>query len=175
MEAIASIDEHNAKSPIAQRLEASFFLHHTRIGFGICGDGERYVPAMISAELDEALARCEDFRRLSSRLIVTQAAYDILDADKYFHRFIGYASDDEEEHSGLYDFYDSSAPEFIRLLNETLGAFDKAMALYRQKRYYDAKNIFAVVLRENQYDNVARHYIFQSERRAGAAAPRASD
>jgi len=164
MEAIARIDGHNAKNPIAQRLEVSFFLHHTKIGFGICGDDERYVPAMISSELDEALGRCEDFRRLSSRLIVTEAAYAVLEADKYYHRFIGYAGDGEDDRTGLYDFYDSSSPNLIRLLNDTLGAFNKAMTLYEQKRFYDAKNIFAVVLRENQYDNVARHYIFRCEK-----------
>jgi hypothetical protein len=165
MEAIARIDEYNAKCSIAQRLDVSFFLHYTRMGFGICGDGERYVPALISAELDDTLARCEDFRRLSSRLIVTGAAYAVLDAGKYFHRFIGFATDDEEQENGLYDFYDSGSPTAIRLLNETLSAFDKAMMLYLQKRYYDAKNMFAIVLRENQYDNVARHYVFQCEKK----------
>jgi HAMP domain-containing protein len=165
MEAIARIDEYNAKCPISQRLDVSFFLHYTPMGFGICGDGERYVPALISAELDDTLARCEPFRRLSSRLIVTGAAYEVLDAGKYFHRFIGYASDDEEQQNGLYDFYDSGSPTAIRLLNDTLSAFNKAMILYLQKRYYDAKNMFAVVLRENQYDNVTRHYIFQCEKK----------
>ncbi len=165
MEAIARIDEHNAKCDIAQRLSVSFFLHHTVLGFGICGDGERYVPAMISSELDEILALCEEFRRFSSRLIVTEAAYKTLDASGYFHRFIGFVSGADEATTGLYDFYDSSSPGTIRLLNETLGAFNKGMELYSQKRFYDAKNMFAIVLRENQYDNVARHYVFQCERK----------
>jgi hypothetical protein len=167
MEAIARIDEHNAKSPMTERLDVSFFVHYTQMGFGICGDGERYVPALISAELDDMLCRCEDFRRLSSRLIVTGPAYEVLDADEYYHRFIGYADStgESEGRHKLYDFYDSSSPNLIRLLNETLDAFNKAMELYEQKRYYDAKNMFAMVLRENQYDNVARHYIFQCERK----------
>ena len=53
----------------------------------------------------------------------------------------------------------------IRLLNNTKGTFDKAVELYQNRRYYDAKNLFAVVLRENQYDNVARHYVFQWEKK----------
>ena len=164
IEAIAGIDEHNAKSPIFQRLDVSFFLHHTQICFCICGDGQRYVPAMISSELDSVLLQCEDFRRLSSRLIVTGESYGNLNAGKYFHRFIGYAGEGDEDRCGLYDFYDSSSPSLIRLLNDTRGAFDKALELFHQKRYYDAKNLFAVVLRENQYDNVARHYIFRCEK-----------
>ena len=166
MEAIAGIDEYNAGAPIENRLEVSFFLHYTQMGFGICGDGERYIPAIISGELDSMLERCEDIRRLGSRLIVTEAAYGAVGAEDYNHRFIGYAGEDEEsaDRQGLYDFYDSSSPSTIRLLDDTLGAFNKAMELYGQKRYYDAKNMFTVVLRENQYDNVARHYIFRCER-----------
>ena len=166
MDAIARIDSHNATCPLDERLDVSFFLHCTRIGFGICGDGERYVPAMISAELDETLHICDEFRRFSSRLIVTQEAYDRLDGGSYFNRYIGYITSPAGGRGvGLYDFYDSSSPASIRLLNETLGAFTKAMELYAQKRYYDAKNIFTMILRENQYDNVTRHYIFQCEKK----------
>ncbi|MDR2908800.1 MAG: HAMP domain-containing protein [Oscillospiraceae bacterium] len=165
MEAIARIDGYNAKSPLQQRLDVSFFLHYTQVGFGVCGDGERYVPAMISPGLDEMLEISDEFRRLSSRLIVTQNAYNTLDSGSYFHRFIGTVTADGETSTGLYDFYDSSSPGAIRTLNETLGAFNKAMELYRQNRFYDAKNMFAIVLRENQYDNVARHYIFRCEKK----------
>ena len=66
---------------------------------------------------------------------------------------------------GLYDFYDGCTPEEIRLINETKATFEKAMELYADGRWYDAKNMFAVVLRENQYDNVARTYIFRCEKR----------
>ena len=165
IQAIASVDEYNAKNAINQRLEASFFLHRVHVGFGICGDENRFVPAMMSSELDGVLQECDSFRRLSSRLIVTDVAYAELETAQYFHRFIGDAGDENENtRLGLYDFYDSSAPSLIRLLNDTKGTFDKAMALYRQKRYYDAKILFAMVLRENQYDNVARYYIFQCEK-----------
>ena len=165
MEAIARIDGHNARTLISKRLDASFFLHHTDISFGICGDEGRYVPAMTSPELDEMLSQCEDFRRLSSRLIVTEDAYDVLDERIYSRRFIGYAGDWEEKAAGLYDFYGSSSPNMIRMFDETLGAFEKGIILYGQGRYYDAKNMLTVVLRENQYDNVARHYIFQCEKK----------
>ena len=51
------------------------------------------------------------------------------------------------------------------MIGETKSTFDKAMELYLQKRYYDAKNLFALVLRQNQYDNVSRYYIFQCEKK----------
>ena len=165
MEAIAGFDEHNARASISKRLDVSFFLHSTDIAFGICGDEGRYVPAMTSPDLDEMLHQCEDFRRLSSRLIVTEAVSDVLESSIHPRRFIGYAGNAGENAVGLYDFYGSSSANMIRMFDETLLAFEKSITLYVQGRYYDAKNMFAAVLRENQYDNVARHYIFQCEKK----------
>lgn len=164
MAAIALIDSHNARSLISRRVDVSFFLHRAQMGFGICGDTERYIPAMLSSELEATAAACEPFRRLSSRLIVTGAAHGELDPAQYLYRFIGYAEENAERRTGLFDYYDSSSPSVIRLLNETKDTFDKAVGLFYQKRYYDAKNLFTIVLRENQYDNVARYYVFRCEK-----------
>lgn len=37
------------------------------------------------------------------------------------------------------------------------------MALYLEGRFPEAKNLFALVLRENQYDDAARYYVFRCE------------
>ena len=87
-----------------------------------------------------------------------------MDGGHYFHRYIGCPEGADSAKFGLYDFYDSCTPEEIRLINETKATFDKAMELYEAGRWYDAKNMFAVVLRENQYDNVSRTYIFRCEK-----------
>ncbi|MFV0402310.1 MAG: HAMP domain-containing protein [Oscillospiraceae bacterium] len=165
MYAIANVDGYNASCPVGMRLDVSFFLHRACTSFGICGDERRYIPTLVCGELEYLARRCETFRQISSRLIVTSAAYEDLRAEEHFSRFIGYVDGPEGEMVGLYDFFDSCPSAMIRLLSETLTTFDKAMQLYQDKRYYDAKNLFTVVLRENQYDNVARHYIFQCEQK----------
>lgn len=164
IQSVARIDEFNSRNSLDRQLNVSFLLHRAEIGFGVCGDLDRYVPALISMELEQVLGACEEYRRLASRLLVTGEAHGALEADRYFHRFIGYAGDSSRR-IGLYDFYDTGTPGLIRLLNNTKGTFDKAVELYQNRRYYDAKNLFAVVLRENQYDNVARHYVFQCEKK----------
>ena len=165
LSALAQIDSYNASAGLKDRMEVMFLLHRTDLYYGICGNEKRYVPAMISAELELLGQRMQLLRKFSSRLIVTQTAYDTIETGNYYSRFIGKLEDPRFDNLGLYDFYDESSSEIIRLINNTRGTFDKAIELYGQKRYYDAKNLFAVVLRENQYDNVARYYIFQCEKK----------
>ena len=161
---LSGIDSANASMMLQSRMDVLCVVHKSKVYYGICGEENRLVPTLLSGEIDYLNGQTEFFRQLSSRLVVTSAAYGDVEESSYFHRFIGYPQGCEDPRYGLYDFYDSSTPEEIRLINETRGTFDKAMELYREKRYYDAKNLFAVVLRENQYDNVSRYYIFSCEK-----------
>lgn len=165
LSALSRLDGVNAAAPVQSRMEAFFLVHRAEVYYGICGDEKRLVPAMISGEMDDLAAQAGELRRFASRLVVTRAALEGMDESHYFHRFIGCPDGADETRFGLYDFYDSCSPEEIRLINETRDTFDKAMELYREGRWYDAKNMFAVVLRENQYDNVSRTYIFRCEKR----------
>ena len=161
---LSRLDALNAAMPVQERMEAFFLVHRADVYYGICGDEKRLVPAMISGEMDALAAHFDELRHFASRLVVTQAALEGMDESRYFHRFIGCPEGADEKRMGLYDFYDGCTPEEIRLINETKATFEKAMELYADGRWYDAKNMFAVVLRENQYDNVARTYIFRCEK-----------
>lgn len=164
MAAIAQIDSYNATAGVEARLDVSFFLHNTHMFFGVFGDEERYIPAMVSEELAALLESSDTYRQAASRIVVTETALSTLDRERYFYRFIGKAGVGGKRDTGIYDFYDSSPPAIIRLFSDTQPTFDKAMQLYQEDRFYDAKNLFTIVLRENQYDGVARHYVFRCER-----------
>lgn len=162
--ALAHIDSFNAKIPIHKKLNVSVILHYASAFFGICGDENRYIQAFISPDFDKITASSKELRQYTSRFIVTSAAYALLaDNTKYYNRFIGYLDFDNDTKLGLYDFYDCQGAEITGLINDTKTAFDKAMELYLQGRYYEAKNLFTIVLRSNQYDNVARSYIFKCD------------
>ncbi len=162
--ALSRIDALNAGVPMQNKVSALFIVHKTRVFYGICGDENRYVPSIISSELDFIAENEELFREFSTRLIVTSASVEEIEEDSYFYRNIGQISTRGNRQYELYDFYDASPGAQTQLINETKATFDKAMQLYNDKRYYEAKNLFAIVLRENQYDNVARYYIFKCER-----------
>ena len=56
-------------------------------------------------------------------------------------------------------------PEFKKsnVMKQPRHAFDKAMELYEKGFYYEAKNLYACVLRENPGDMAAKYYIFRCE------------
>ena len=107
---------------------------------------------------------------LSGMIPVVSTFKGTFDGAGHFHRFIGTPNDSgaNADVFGLYDFYGSGTSEEIRLIGEGLPTFDKAMELYGARRWYDAKNLFALVLRENPRDNVARYYVFSCEQKLPA-------
>lgn len=161
--ALAVVDSANATLPVQCQMKVMVVLHKTRIFYGICGDRERLVPTMLSDDLDYIIKNESKLRGFSRRLLVTEAAAGNITPDRYYRRFVGYPNGTTERRFGLHDFYDASPADEIRLINDTRVTFDKAMELMEAERWYDAKNFFALVLRQNQYDNVARHYIFICE------------
>ena len=161
---LTEVENLNAGLPIKNRLRPLLFIHSTRVYYGICGDENRLVPALLSGDLDDLSGGAAKLRQFGCRLLVTCAAFEELPADhRYVSRFIGYPEGKRRQNYGLYDFYDAAAPEVTRLLTETRPTFDKAMALYLEGRFPEAKNLFALVLRENQYDDAARYYVFRCE------------
>jgi hypothetical protein len=51
------------------------------------------------------------------------------------------------------------------MMKHSKAVFEKGIELCLNGSWYEAKNIFAQVLRDNPKDDVARHYIFLSERK----------
>jgi hypothetical protein len=140
-----------------------FVLDQTDVYFGICGDEERYIPVVIAPEFEKLLANGALLRKMGSRLLMTAAAYGAaLNTGAYAHRYVGHLT---MEHGdvGMYDVYDDRNAEQIRVIRQTQHAFDKAMELYEKGYYYEAKNLYAMVLRENQQDMAARYYVFRCE------------
>ena len=160
---LARIDADNKLYGEEEQLDVVFVMDQTDVYFGICGDEERYIPVVLAPEFEKLLSSGKLLRNMGSRLLVTSTAYrNIVNSTSYAHRYIGYLQIDELD-VGLYDVYDDRSVEQIRLMKQTQHAFDKAMELYEKGYYYEAKNLYAMVLRENQQDMAAKYYIFRCE------------
>lgn len=160
---LARIDAENKLSEEDEQLRVGIVLDQTEVYFGICGDDERYVPVVLAPEFEEILANGEFLSNMGSRFLATEAAYKkVINPDTFAHRYIG-RMQTEDMDIGLYDIYDNSSEEQRKLLKQTQHAFDKAMDLFEKGFYYEAKNMYAMVLRENKQDMVAKYYIFRCE------------
>ncbi|MBQ6886983.1 MAG: HAMP domain-containing protein [Lachnospiraceae bacterium] len=160
---LASVDAYNAGTEDYERLELMFLLHRSDIFVGICGDEERYIPVLITPELENILQKKETFRQVGSRLLVTGQTFRELEKESDFeNRYIGTLGI-EDNKGGFYEFYDDRETGEVHLLKVTDSNFRKAMKLYEQGYLYEAKNLFAMVLQDNPDDMVARYYIFRCE------------
>lgn len=160
---LASVDAYNAGIEETGRLDIMFLLHRSDIFVGICGDEERYIPVLLTPELENMLHSSSTFMRIGARLLVTGQAYSELERGNDFEsRYIGNLGIEENRY-GFYEFYDDRDAEEAHLLKITDSNFRKAMKLFEQGYLYEAKNLFASVLQDNPGDMVARYYIFRCE------------
>ncbi len=160
---LAKIDADNQKCHFTEQLKVNFVMDWTNVYFGICGDEERYIPVVLAPEFEKLLTNRLFIKSMGSRFLVTEAAYDkIENVSAYANRYIGRLKNMGLD-VGMYDIYDDRSAEQIRIMKTSQRAFDKAMELYEKGYYYEAKNLYAMVLRENSQDMAAKYYVFRCE------------
>lgn len=160
---LARMDADNKLYGPDEQLDVALVLDQTEVYFGICGDEDRYIPVVLAPEFEKLLSNGAFLRSMGSRFLLTEAAYrNMMNIGSYAYRYIG-RLETEELSLGLYDIYDDRTADQIRLIKQTQHVFDKAMELYEKGYYYEAKNMYAMVLRENQQDMAAKYYIFRCE------------
>ena len=160
---LARIDADNQLYDRDGQMNVMFVADQTEVYFGICGDEERYIPVVLAPEFEKLLEHGEFLRGMGSRFLMTESVSEKLQSrDQYAKRYIGRLRAEELD-LGLYDMYDEKGAEEVRVMKQSQRAFDKAMELYEKGFYYEAKNLYARVLRENPGDMAAKYYIFRCE------------
>lgn len=137
------------------------------IRLGIVGGRERMEASTIS----ELMSLTGYLQVLGEKygtkiLILEHAAGRIPDFKKRFHsREIGTLYRVRQgTWESMYDVYDGDEPADYRAKEKTKGMFQKAVRAYRNKDYYEARLIFARILRENGKDLAAREYVYRCDR-----------
>ena len=101
---LSRVDAMNAGLPVQNRPGCALSAATVpRCYYGICGEEERLVPALLCDELDQLADDEAAMRQFSCRLILTADACEGLQRDRYFHRFIGYLENTGSERIGLID------------------------------------------------------------------------
>lgn len=160
---LARMDADNQRHEAGERLKVNFVMDWTDVYFGICGDEERYIPVVIAPQFEKLLANRYFIKSVGSRFLVTETARGkVQNMEAYANRYIGRLKNGDLD-VGMFDIYDDKNAEQIRTIKSTQHAFDKAMELYEKGFYYEAKNLYAMVLRENQQDMAAKYYVFRCE------------
>ena len=90
----------------------------------------------------------------------------------YDTRYIGFVRLGDNRELKLFEVLDACPKRERQAKMDDRERFSEALALFYQKDYYIARNAFSDILKRNPTDEIARWYLFESERLLdkGAAA-----
>ncbi len=163
LQVLARVDSDNAVALEDERCQVRFIIHYTSAVFTLCGDSGRYLPVLFAPELDSLEEQNQYFHSTNSRILMTDVAVEMSEEmELYANRYISTVTAAGVT-IGLYDIFEDRSSNEIRIMKQTYNAFAKAIELYEKGFYYEAKNMFAMVFRENSNDYIARLFLFKCE------------
>lgn len=133
---------------------------------GIIGQEERASALVISEIMTVSEFLVDMGEKYGARILITAAAArNIPEFQTTFHvRLLGYVymklTDCVEE---IYDVYDGDEQGIRRLKADTGELFSLAVEDFMARRFYEAREKFARVLRQNRFDKAAKEYIFRCD------------
>ena len=137
--------------------------HNGEVNFSVVGDGHQNAVSIDSYIAKELFLDINVLNELRLKFVMTKDAY-LHEAEKPLVRKIGwFCIGEKEEAVELYEVLDCLPEKERRHKIDTKDIFDEAMEYINTKDYYQARNIFAKILRSNPADEVSRQYLFKCE------------
>lgn len=143
-------------------------LNYGSTKLGIIGTDERLEAVAISESTNLAQFLQKMAPKYSARILVTGTLLEqIPDARSRYHlRWIGFVSlSATEALEPIYDCFDGDTPEERAWKAETKEQFERGVALYCARSYYEARKMFIEVLKSSYQDFAAKEYLFLCDRR----------
>ena len=107
-----------------------------------------------------------DFKFSGAKVIITEDIKESLkDWSQLSTRYIGYSLvNNKGKNISMYEVLDCCEINERQQKESTLEIFQKALDLFYKKEFYLARNEFSNVVRESPLDNIARWYLFLSDK-----------
>lgn len=137
-------------------------LHRGPLRLGIVGEEQRLDSNVISDDVNIASLLERLTETLGASILITdRIVRSLADAGCFQYRDLGLV---RAEGMGaplhLYDVYEGD-PETIRTLKErTKAKFEEAVTLYQVGRFYDARETFLMIIKQNRQDKAAQLYFY---------------
>jgi adenylate cyclase len=137
-------------------------IHRGSLMLGIIGEEARLEGSVISDNVNLSSMLEKACHPLGSPILITDSIVkDVADMSQFHHRCIGYVQlEGKNEPVLLYDVFEGD-PETIRVLKaRTKLRFEQAVDWYQNGRFYDAREAFLDVIKQNRWDKAARLYFY---------------
>ncbi|TBL80787.1 adenylate/guanylate cyclase domain-containing protein [Paenibacillus thalictri] len=160
----ATLQDYNDERSRAgyEPIDIGISIHSGDVMIGIIGEEQRMEGSVVSGEVQIAL----DLEKVSAKLGVTVLLTEETVREcggrlpGNYRKLGGLQIDNEHKTIELYDLYEADPEHIRKLKHETKQQFETAVELYRNGRFYDAREQFVAVVKKNRYDLTAKLYFF---------------
>lgn len=145
-------------------LETCMLLHYSRFIYGVAGTNTQSFSFLLSTQMRELEHYAEWFQSLGLKLVITETVKEREKTDSIL-RYIGYVQlKSTGEKLNMYEVLDACPYQELKAKAETNDRFQKAIQLFYQEDFYLARSEFSEVLKDNQFDHIAKWYLFTCEK-----------
>ncbi|MEW9700859.1 adenylate/guanylate cyclase domain-containing protein [Paenibacillus sp. SI8] len=148
-----------------QPLDLGIGLHKGALRLGIIGEEQRLEGSVISDGVNLATLLEKMTEPLGASILITEFVVQALEQPGQFHyRNLGLIQmEGMKEPLHLFDCYHGD-PDTVRVLKDrTKALFEQAVTYYQVGRFYDAREAFLMVIKQNRQDKAAQLYFYQCD------------
>ena len=137
-------------------------INHGPMMLGIIGAEQRLEGSVISDAVNFATILEGITERLGANILIpARVLQEIPDANRYLSRTLGLIHvEGLNQPLELVDVFEADDEESRRLKLKTRETFERAVVMYQQGRFYDAREAFLSVIKQNQDDKTAKLYFY---------------
>lgn len=156
----------NSSSSLIANNNFTSAISYGQVMLGIVGNEERFAASAVSEHTNLSKFMREIAPKYSAKILITKAVADTIPdfQNKYNYRWIGFINTTANgEMQKLYDVFDGDADVMKKLKANTKELFEKGVAQYCEKKFYDARLTFIEVLKKNRGDYAAKEYLYRCD------------
>lgn len=150
----------------SNRLDTSMIIYKTNMLYVIAGEEERTFPFVLSTDTEQLQGVLFSFRQSGVKVIITQEIKEALESwQELSTRHIGYSTIDESKtRIEMYEVLDACDLVSKQQKESTKESFEEGLELFYKGEFYQSRNVFANIVKKSPLDNVARWYLFASDK-----------
>lgn len=168
---LKAIEVKNKSQKELPNIDARLCVHSDEFLFGVVGEGDRKIPTMIF-EKDDISAKMQEINLyIDTKFLISKNSLENLPQNYEFeYRYTGDLSLEKSEQLPIFESLNSYAKRKREKLKKNKDLFEAGVRAYNDKKYKEAKEIFAKVLKAVADDNVAFVYFNKAEEKLKEAA-----
>jgi adenylate cyclase len=143
-------------------VDISIAIHKGPLMMGIIGEEQRWEGNVISdiVHLTTTLDKLSE--DLGASILVTRDLFEQLrEPERFRHRSLGRITPEGQEESiELIDIYEGDSEQLRQAKDRTKVLFERGLMLCQEGRFYDARETFVEVIKQNRLDKAAKLYFY---------------